>query len=142
MNQPLTKCVEWPFARDNHGYGGIQVGGRFRKAHRVFFEMFRGPIPDGMCVLHKCDNPACVNPDHLWLGTHAENMADRKAKGRYPVGASVTGAKLTDAAVRDIRSSDEPLRVLAARYGCGKSVVHAVKQGRAWRHVPIESEGA
>jgi hypothetical protein len=67
---------------DGHGYGSIYADGRLQKAHRVVWQVEHGPIPDGLHVLHQCDNPPCCNPAHLFLGTHADNMADKIAKGR------------------------------------------------------------
>lgn len=73
-------CWEWRKHTDR--YGIIRVAGKSKKAHRVSWEAFNGPIPDGLNVLHKCDNTRCINPDHLFLGTQADNVADCKAKGR------------------------------------------------------------
>lgn len=76
-------CWEWSGARSKHGrYGIINVGGRSTKAHRVSWELNRGPIPPGAKVLHHCDNPPCVRPDHLFIGTQADNLADGRRKGR------------------------------------------------------------
>jgi hypothetical protein len=80
-------CWLWTGSRSAEGYGSIRVDGKMRKAHRVAWELANGPIPagagaHGTCVLHRCDNPSCVNPDHLFLGTNADNARDRQAKGR------------------------------------------------------------
>ena len=83
-----TGCWEWSLSRQRNGYGQIKYGGKMRRAHRVSFEAFNGPIPYGMEVMHKCDNRGCVNPDHLSIGTHRENMLDIDAKGRRLKGKS------------------------------------------------------
>lgn len=79
-------CWEWKRATNSMGYGVLTVNYRTAYAHRLAWEMENGPIPDGALVLHRCDNPRCVRPDHLFLGTHADNMADMTAKGRHRYG--------------------------------------------------------
>lgn len=81
--EPNSGCWLWLGAYDRDGYGRLQVGpGSPKAAHRASWEAFNGTIPHGLYVLHRCDLPACVNPDHLWLGTHSDNMRDCSAKGR------------------------------------------------------------
>lgn len=77
-------CWEFDGNRAAHGYGSVRKGDQYgtRAAHRLAYEAVHGPIPDGLEICHTCDNPPCINPDHLWAGTHADNMADKVAKGR------------------------------------------------------------
>jgi hypothetical protein len=75
-------CWNWKAARFDSGYGAFRHIGKQRRAHRVAWEFVRGPVPDGLCVLHSCDNPKCVKPSHLWLGTFADNNKDKSQKGR------------------------------------------------------------
>ena len=77
-----TKCWNWLKSKNNRGYGFFYKDGKRYFAHRYYYEKYREKIPDKMCACHKCDNPSCVNPDHIFIGTHKDNMLDAKAKGR------------------------------------------------------------
>ena len=102
------ECWEWTACRIKDGYGHVQFGGQLQLAHRVSWRLAHGPIPDGFLVCHNCDNPSCVNPNHLWLGTHQQNMDDMAAKCRRsrhgaPRGIKNGSGKLTDAQIAGIR---------------------------------------
>lgn len=130
-------CWAWTGSKKKHGYGTVVRNGKTLRAHRYAFELAFGPIPPGMCVCHHCDNRACVRPDHLFLGTQADNMADMVRKGRS-VGSR--NSKLTTEAVRQIRArlSVEPsltYRALALEYGVSISTIQAAYQLWTWRHV-------
>ena len=132
-------CWEWTGYRDSNGYGRLNVSGRPILASRTSYLLHYGNIPGGSYVCHKCDNPACVNPEHLFLGTQADNVADMHAKGRQRKrgipGMSHHAAKLTDDIVRHIRSSDASDAALSKELGVSRATVHAVRNNRTWTHV-------
>jgi len=110
-----------------------------KRAHRVAWELKKGrPIPDGQCVLHHCDNPLCVNPDHLFDGTHADNVRDRDGKNRQARGVQHGQSKLTDDDVRQIRrdSADGMTqREIAKKFGVSQRAIFFVLRGVTWKHV-------
>lgn len=123
-------CWEWRAAQNGYGYGvWLDPSFSTRSAHRVSWILYRGPIPDGMQVLHRCDNRACVNPDHLFLGTQRDNMHDMWAKGRQKTN------KLPTAAIQSIKLSSEPVERLAELYGVSISAIYRVRRGETWRSV-------
>lgn len=137
--EPNTGCWLWLGAADNNGYGTFRGGRNKRKAHRLAYAAFVGPIPEGMHVCHHCDTPACVNPEHLFLGTHADNMADCARKGRArtqrkilsrPRGERHHNVVLSTADVIAIRASSMPQRTLAALYGVCQGTISHIKTGR------------
>ncbi len=110
------------------------------RVHRFAYEYFVGAIPDGLHVLHECDNSLCANPDHLRLGTHEENMADMHARGRHWAvrGEAVARSVLTPARVRAIRRAikrGDTLASIAKRHRVNPTAIHCVKTGKTWRHV-------
>lgn len=135
--EPNTGCWLWLASVTQFGYGTITVG-RALRAHRVSWIAFRGAVSDGLHVLHRCDTRCCVNPDHLFLGTNSDNVADKVAKGRQArtTGAAHYAAKLTDTDIIDIRASTWSLQALAAHYGVAKSSITSIRSGRTWSAVP------
>lgn len=120
------------------GYGEIGFGGRSILVHRYSWLIHFGEIPTGKSVLHKCDNPSCVNPEHLFLGTHADNMADCVRKGRQSKGEQRYNSKLTDSDVRTISSliqAGETYTDIGRRFGIKQSSVSDIASGRIWKHV-------
>lgn len=127
---PRTGCMEWTGRVDKDGYGVVRVFGiKDRRASRVAYSVFVGEIPSGAQVLHKCDNPRCINPKHLFLGTCADNMKDKSKKGRHH------NARLTDQEVRAIRESNETMRLLAERYCLSIPSIQQIKERRSYKHI-------
>jgi hypothetical protein len=133
-------CWLWTGATYKRGYGQImyQQRGHAIQAHRVSWEMTHGTIPNGLHVLHNCpggDNPRCVNPAHLFLGTHADNVADMVRKGRSARGERQPNAKLTEQSVKEIRAAVGMHRDVASKFNVSESLVRGVRSGKRWRHV-------
>lgn len=117
-------------------YGHLKVEGRTVLAHRFSYELHKGPVPDGMSVCHSCDTPRCVNPNHLWVGTAADNSADMLAKGRHTIHA----AKLTPAEVRTIRrlrsEKGYTYEALGERFGVSGVAIRYAVTRKTWKDVP------
>jgi len=135
-------CWLWTASLDGKGYGQFGIEKRSHRAHRVAWELTFGAVPAGLCVLHHCDNPRCVNPAHLFLGSMKDNTRDMLSKqrdghGRMP-GARNPNAKLTDDDVRTIRRRREEgqkLREIAADYGITEANVSYIFKRKGWKHV-------
>jgi hypothetical protein len=128
-------CWNWIAAQTRRGYGKFSVDGLMLRAHRFSYERFCGDIPDGMLVCHTCDNPSCVRPEHLFLGTNADNVADKCSKGRQCRGVTHGRAKLTEADVRVIRLDPRSIRIVAADFGVDCSLISRVRNFKAWSHI-------
>ncbi len=137
-------CWEWVGGKKN-GYGAFDSGSFQMKArlsgkrgaHQVSYEAYKGKIPEGLVVRHTCDNPCCINPDHLILGTQADNVADREARGRRKDinGEKIGTSKLTAAQVLEIRASNLSYAELAKIFNVDKSNIAAIKTGKSWKHL-------
>lgn len=130
--EPMSGCWLWLGAVSRTGYARFTDG-----AHRIAWEAYRGAIPNGLHVLHRCDNRLCVNPEHLFLGTNADNVADKVAKGRQgrTVGTDHPAAKLSEDSVRLIYSDNRPFSAIAAAFGVTKGTVIGIKNGSSWVHI-------
>lgn len=128
-----TDCWHWVGNRNTLGYGVMPTGGL---AHRYACELFHGVLPDGMVVMHSCDNPSCVNPDHLSIGTQADNIRDMERKGRANHskvrGENNPKAKLTYASAEQMRQSGKTAKQLADMHGIGLSTAYRVLNGVSW----------
>lgn len=136
------QCLIWTGSLSPKGYGKVHWGGRPRRVHRVAWELTnRRPVPTDRVICHNCpdgDNPACFEPTHLWLGTVAENNADKSVKGRAATGQRHSSAKLTPEQVITIRArvaTGEVRRIIAADYGVSKSLIDRIANGLNWRHL-------
>lgn len=139
--EPNSGCWLWGASTDPNGYGQARhpTAGRTARVHRLAYEAARGPIPAGLSVLHRCDNPPCCNPDHLFLGTRAENVADMVSKGRQRRGEGRSDAVLTEAAVLDIRrrrAAGERIKSIAASHGIPENTARTACFGGTWAHLP------
>jgi len=134
-----SDCWEWTAYKSPYGYGKFRVNGESRCAHRIAYTIVIGEIPDGMCVCHTCDNRACVNPAHLWLGTYADNHQDMVSKGKKARNASFGetngNAKLTKEQVLAIRTASGLQRIIAKQFGVTQTVISRIKLRRAWSHL-------
>jgi hypothetical protein len=145
--QVVKDCWVWQGMIDKHGYGSVTYQYRVKRVHRLAWELTHGPIPDGLSVLHTCDNRVCYNPDHLWLGTQKDNMRDMVAKGRARQGTHLSSpgekhpmAKLTAVQVTEIReryaAGGITLLTLGAEYGVTETNISMIIRRQTWKHLP------
>lgn len=147
LEKRSSGCWEWLGALNSDGYGSCSVRYPNNKitsqsAHRVSWKLFVGDIPAGKFVCHKCDNPKCVNPDHLFLGTHKDNMTDRNTKGRAAgkpqIGSRNGRAKLNGEdvlAIRKKRKDGQSLSSLASEYNVSFQNISAIANRKTWSHI-------
>ena len=135
--EPNSGCWIWLGAVSNWGYGVVYPLGRRGKqhrAHRLIYELHRGPIPNDLLACHKCDNTQCVNPDHIFLGTHSENAQDRSKKGRNAdqKGEKGNNSRLDWSDVKAIRASNLSNKALATLFSVNASQISRIRSGKRW----------
>jgi len=144
--EPNSGCRLWLGAEAGKGYGRISIGNKNFRAHRISWEVHRGPIPIGLVVCHKCDVRACINPEHLFLGSQVDNIIDAITKGRMeaflrrpkPRGAASHRAKLSNEAAEEIRRrrGHRNGRQLAREFGVSSTTVYDLWRGRTYTEAP------
>lgn len=136
----LDGCWYWTGPLSDKGYGRVSYHGKSRLAHRISWILKNGEIQNGLFVCHRCDTPACVNPNHLFLGTQKDNMQDASIKKRFigKIGESHPKAKLSDMAVRIIREciiNGFSVVEIGRYFGVKKFTIYRIKSGRSWKHL-------
>lgn len=159
--QGADACWIWPRAKDAAGRGRFWLNGKLMLAHRAAWTVQIGPIPAGAFLCHHCDNPSCVNPRHLYVGTHHNNMRDMRERGRsmarrHPELAKKIGqeagrrntwnscggnikAKLSEAQVLAIRQDTRPTRQVASAYGVDRTTIQRIRRGALWPHAALRA---
>ncbi|TAM15933.1 MAG: HNH endonuclease [Pandoraea sp.] len=142
----VGECWVWTGSTNETGYGFLSIGSKSDKsrrnvlAHRFSFEMHKGEIPAGLNICHVCDNRACVNPNHLFAGTQADNVADMVSKDRHQKGSRNGRAKINEAVASQIFDevkSGKTHTVVAQKFGVTRSLVSLIASGKRWRHVHV-----
>lgn len=133
-------CILWTGTTTKDGYGRISktIANSKRQAHRISYELFVGPIHDSLFVLHRCDNPLCINPTHLFLGTHQDNMTDMLVKGRSSRGERNRHAKLTESQVVEItnlRARGVALKTIVQMFGINRGSVWCIVSKKTWKNI-------
>lgn len=126
-------CWNWRGRLSDKGYGKLRVDGKLKRAHRWAYELHHGPFDSALSVCHRCDNPSCVNPSHLFLGTHQDNMSDRRSKGRYHI-------SVPEESIPYILSSPKLNRELAEEFGVNHSVMGKIRRAKSRNHEDREAQ--
>ena len=135
----LDGCWLWTGAKSPLGYGKFYLPDGTTQAHRFSWTLVNGPVPHGMYICHHCDNPPCVNPNHLFIGDHYDNMADMSIKGRSQHGEKQWNSKLSASDVIEIFKSTDLQRTVAERYGITQGTVSSIKSGAKWKRVVCQT---
>ena len=134
-------CLEWTGYIASNGYGRLSINSLPALVHRIAWEIANGPVPEGLCVCHHCDNPRCIFPGHLFISDAKGNQVDCIQKGRSKClsfkGERHLKAKLTEEQIMEIRASNEQGKALAERYGVAQTTISDIQKGKSWQHLPI-----
>ena len=141
----ITGCRIWTGSKDANGYGAVHLYDQYLAVHRVAYEVLVGPIPEGKILMHKCDNPSCIEPLHLIIGTTYDNNKDRAAKGRThkSYGEDNPYSKLKEHEVITIKkifkknSSITMRKYLSKKYNVSEPCIYAIKKGVTWKHIKV-----
>lgn len=128
-------CIEWSGAKKSSGYGHVTINKKQLMVHRLAYRLFLGQIPNDKLVCHSCDNKLCINPSHLFLGSHKDNSQDASKKGLLSFGSRRYNAKFDESVALKIKTSNKKSRFLAEKYGVCLQTIRNIKAGRRWRHV-------
>ena len=133
--EPMSGCWIWMGAHDDRGYAFLQVDGKTRRVSRLSYEAFKGPVTSGLMLRHTCDNPFCVNPDHLLTGSSRDNMRDKVTRGRQVRGSRTWSAKLSEDDIIAIRNDIATNVAIAEKYSISSSHVSRIRSMKKWKHV-------
>ena len=135
-------CWIWIGGKSRSGYGRFSVRGKQVFAHRFSYSRFKGEIPPSLFVCHACDRPACVNPDHLWLGTNTDNMRDASNKGRMCSGENNRATKLTRDQAQEILDNPHlSASYFVEKFGIERSTPYAIRKGKSWKYLKRGERG-
>lgn len=134
-SKEVNDCLIWTGSRDRKGYGFVILNGKQIFAHRLSYEAHNGNIPIGMLIRHSCDNPSCVKPSHLSIGTHKDNSDDCIARGRNAIGERNGCSVLKENDIRFIRNSNLTNVQLADKFSVNVSTIKNVKSRKTWKHI-------
>jgi hypothetical protein len=147
LKKETNGCIVWPYRKAGRGYGSVGLGGgtaaeyRREYAHRLAYIVTHGSIPNGLDVLHHCDNPPCFNPRHLFAGTNQDNRDDQRSKGRTCIGTKNGQARLTEDQVREIRTLYQKnvfrcgQTALGKKFGVHRIAIRKIVRGETWKHL-------
>lgn len=142
INKIEGSCWLWTGEIATHGGGVLRIGGQILSAYRISYEIYMGEIPKDMCVCHTCDVRSCVNPEHLWIGTHAENMADAAKKNRMHPGEQSAQSKLKNEQVIEIvnlyKTGNYSQQQIAEMFGVEHTIISGIITGKNWKHLDID----